>query len=294
VSAYQLAAYGPEHQDDYLGLLREAWGPGSMSREEFEWWFERNPAGSLRSVALAGGKVVGVAAHSLLRMVLDGEERVASFSVHATTRESARGQGIFAALEAKHEHEATERGVAVVLGFASAPTAPIFLGPLGWTEIARLRVWARPIVRVSRGERDPREPQLAGDAAAGWPNHVVRDQAHLAWRYLDSPRGYETLASERGYAVLWPAKAHRGRTIAVLADLVAPDGEGRGLIRRAAARAGSRALFALPAPEQRGLFASLGFAPAPTTLHFVGKALAGELNTDASAWRFTLGDTDFF
>jgi hypothetical protein len=26
----------------------------------------------------------------------------------------------------------------------------------------------------------------------------------------------------------------------------------------------------------------------------MGKALAGELPTDRSAWRFTLGDTDFF
>ena len=291
---YELASYRPEHRDDYLGLLREAWGPGSMTREEFEWWFERNPAGSLRSVALAGGKVVGVAAHSLFRMVLDDEERVASFSVHATTHESARGQGIFAALEAKHEREAADHGVAVVLAFASAPTAPIFLGPLGWTEIARLRVWARPIVRVSRRERDPREPQLAGDAAAGWPNHVVRDRAYLAWRYLDSPHPYETLASERGYAVLWPAKSHRGRTIAVLADLVAPGEEARGLVRRAAARAGSRGLFALPATEQRALFASLGFVPTPTTLRFMGKALAGRLATDPTAWRFTLGDTDFF
>ena len=45
MSGFELAAYGPEHKDDYLGLLREAWGPGSMSRDEFEWWFERNPAG---------------------------------------------------------------------------------------------------------------------------------------------------------------------------------------------------------------------------------------------------------
>jgi GNAT superfamily N-acetyltransferase len=294
VSPYELSAYEPEHEDDYLGLLREAWGPGSMARDEFEWWFDRNPAGSLRSVALSGGRVVGVAAHSLFQMVLEGEERVASFSVHATTHESARGQGIFAALEAKHEREAAERGVAVVLAFASGPTAPIFLGPLGWSEIGRLRVWARPVLRGQRRERDPRTPQLSGDAAAAWPNHVVRDAQYVAWRYLDSPRPYETIVSERGYAVLWPAKLHRGRTIAVLADLVAPEDEARGLVRRAAARAGSRVLFALPAPEQRALFASLGFVPTPSTLRLLGKPLAGTLTSDPRSWRFTLGDTDFF
>jgi GNAT superfamily N-acetyltransferase len=294
VSSYELVSYEPRHKDDYLTLLREAWGPGSMTPEEFDWWFERNPSGSLRSVAVADERVVGVAAHTLLPMVLGGELQLASFSVHATTHESARGQGIFAALEAKHEREAAERGVAVALAFASAPTAPIFLGPLSWREIARLRVWVRPIARPLRHEPDRRVPQLAGDVARTWPNHVVRDRVHFAWRYLDSPRGYETLASERGYAALRGAKVHRGRTIAVLADLAGPDEELRGLVRRAAARSASRLLFALPAPEQRALFASLGFVPTPQTLHFMGKPLAGELDTDPRAWRFTLGDTDFF
>jgi hypothetical protein len=30
------------------------------------------------------------------------------------------------------------------------------------------------------------------------------------------------------------------------------------------------------------------------SLHFMGKPLAGEFDTDPGAWRFTLGDTDFF
>src|SRR5439155_13643902 len=79
VRSYELVLYEPSHRDDYLGLLREAWGPGSMSGEEFDWWFDGNPAGSLRSVAVSDGRVVGVAAHSLFRIVLAGEERVASF-----------------------------------------------------------------------------------------------------------------------------------------------------------------------------------------------------------------------
>ncbi|HEY3018385.1 MAG TPA: hypothetical protein VGJ23_06100, partial [Gaiellaceae bacterium] len=90
-SDYELRTYGPEHKQDYLGLLREAWGEGAMSEAEFDWWFDRNPAGSLRSVAVLDGRVVGVAGHSFYRMVLGGEEHVAAFSVHATTHASARG-----------------------------------------------------------------------------------------------------------------------------------------------------------------------------------------------------------
>jgi GNAT superfamily N-acetyltransferase len=285
----QLVSYGPEHRGDYLRLLREAWGEGAMSGSEFDWWFDGNPAGSLRSVAVMGESVVGVAAHSLYRMVLDGEEQTASFSVHATTDPEARGRGIFVELERKHEREAAERGVACVLAFASAPTAPLFLGPLGWTAIGKLRVWARPASSRASGAAVA-SLDFPGDAAAGWPNHVVRNTPYLRWRYLESPRGYEAVAEDGGYAVVWPAKRHKGRTIAVVADLAGP----RRLLREASRRARSHVVFALPAPEQRRGFLAAGFLPTTYTLDFMGKALAGRLNTDPSAWRVTLGDTDFF
>ena len=35
----------PSDRDDYLGLLGEAWGERAMSGEEFDWWFDGNPAG---------------------------------------------------------------------------------------------------------------------------------------------------------------------------------------------------------------------------------------------------------
>jgi GNAT superfamily N-acetyltransferase len=293
VRSYQLVAYEPEHREDYLRLLREAWGPGSMSGAEFDWWFDGNPAGSLRSVAVSEGQIVGVAAHSLFRMALDGAERLASFSVHATTHPSARGQGIFAALERRHEEEAAALGVACVLAFASRPTAPIFLGPLGWTEIGRLRLWARPLVRGTAPAAPLARFEHDGDAAAAWPGHVIRDRTHLAWRYLDSPKGYVALGTEGGYAVLG-RKAFRGREAVTVVDLAAPQAQVKRLLRQAIGAASGRLLVALPAAEERRAYAALGFVPAPYTLHFMGKALAGGLNTDPRAWRFTLGDTDFF
>ncbi len=306
----ELASYVPEQRVEYLRLLDEAWGERGLGPAEFDWWFDGNPAGSLRSVALAGEQVVGVAGHSLLWMILEGEPRLATFSVHATTDPSFRGRGIFAGLERKHEREAQERGAAVVLAFASKPTAPIFLGPLGWREVGRLRIWARPLRTAPRdspsnadaplgtGPRDsPSDvapPDAAAeDLAAPWPNHVVRDSEHLGWRYERSPRGYSLIRRGRGYAVLGRKGIGRSR-VAVLADLVAQPGEARALLREAVARAGGRALIALPAPEHRAAYLSLGFVPTPRSLHFMGKALAGRLNPDPRAWRFTLGDTDFF
>src|SRR4051794_8922222 len=143
MSAYELAAYEPAQRDDYLRLLADAWGPDALTGAEFDWWFARNPAGSLMSVARDDGRVLGVASHSLYRMELGGEEALASFSVHATTDPAARGRGIFVALERKHEQEAQERGVAVVRAFASAPPAPPFLWPPGWAPLRALGLWAR-------------------------------------------------------------------------------------------------------------------------------------------------------
>jgi GNAT superfamily N-acetyltransferase len=294
--AYELAPYGPAQRDDYLRLLRVAWAEDAMSGDEFDWWFSGNPAGSLMSVARADGRVVGVASHSLYRMVLDGDERLASFSVHATTDASVRGQGIFPALERRHEAQAEARGAAVVLAFASKPTAPIFLGPLGWAEVGRLRIWARPAPRILRRRLAADRVQSfdhEGDAAAAWPNHVVRDARYLNWRFFESPLGYEVFRSDGGYAVLGH-KVHRGLPIALVADLVAKDVRPLLTACLAAARSGSRALFALPAQHERRAYASLGFVPTPLSLHFMGKPLAGALNPDVRAWRFTLGDTDFF
>jgi GNAT superfamily N-acetyltransferase len=294
--SYELAAYEPAHRQEYLQLLRDAWGDVALSPAEFDWWFDRNPAGSLMSVARMDGRVVGVAAHSLLRTVLEDEEQLASFSVHATTATEARGQGIFVALERRHEEEAAKRGAAVVLAFASKPTAPLFLGPLGWTELGRIRIWARPFTRL--GPRGSPVAQVerfrhGNDAARTWPNHVVRDPEHLNWRYAVSPRDYVVLADGGNYAVLGH-KEHRGVGIATIADLVAdhPKPLLRSCLRRV--RPGARALFAIPAPEHRRAYLSLGFMPTSRTLHLLGKPLAGTLNPDPRAWRFTLGDTDFF
>jgi predicted N-acetyltransferase YhbS len=287
---YELATYEPADREAYLGLLHEAWGERTMTPEEFDWWFGRNPAGSLMSVARIEGRVIGVAAHSLFRMALEGQERLASFSVHATTLASARGQGIFAELERKHEREATERGAAVVLAFASAPTAPIFLGPLGWTEIGKLRVWARPLLSQAPAPVDYARFEEAGDVASGWVDHVVRDATYLNWRFVDSPRGYRTVRADGGHVVVGRTR-FRGVETAVLADLVRGS---RGLLRRAIAVAQGRLLIALPARHEQRLFLSMGFLPAPHMLHLMGKPLAGSLNADPRAWRFTLGDTDFF
>jgi hypothetical protein len=156
-------------------------------------------------------------------------------------------------------------------------------------------MWARPLprLRLPRGKTERIERfDHAGDAAASWPNHIIRDAEYLNWRYLDSPRNYAAYRVGEGYAVVGH-KRQRGHPIALIADLVGPV---RPLLRAclAGVEPGTRTLIGLPGHGERAAYLSAGFTPTPITLHFMGKELAGRLDTDTRDWRFTLGDTDFF
>ena len=231
------------------------------------------------------GRVVGVAAHTLLRMVLGGEERLARFSVHATTLPEARGLGIFRELELKHEREAQERGRRrCVLAFASAPTAPIFLGPLGWTEIAGCGSGRGRSSAARR--RGGRRGASTFDGRRGVPrgrttSSVTPQHLHVA---LPRTRRAATPPSAR--------RRLRGR----LAGEAAPRADDRRarrprrLRRRTGCcwprRGSSRAhvLFGLPAPEQRGTFLAGRLRPdePDAALRWASRS-RGPLDTDPAA-----------
>jgi GNAT superfamily N-acetyltransferase len=329
VTAYEIVEYGPSRRADYVRLLRDTRDGGGLSPEEFDWWFDGNPTQPrLMAVAEIDDRVVGVASHTPYRMRLDGRERLATASVHAGTDPVARGKGIFRALEVRNEEAGRRAGVAASLAFASKSTENLFLGPLGWSEIGRLRVWMRVLRPVAAARRalgrapapGTRRRGSAGGvraiarfdestdrayelAAPAYGNHVIREAAFMNWRYADSPWGYRAFGlGDRAFAVV-REKTQRGTPIAVVADLVVLPGsfrETRTLLKQAAAESGpdAVALFALPPrdPAQRRAFAASGFVPSPTTLHFVAIALAEdfELPLDPKAWHFSLGDTDFF
>ncbi|MBA3382042.1 MAG: hypothetical protein H0T97_09305, partial [Actinobacteria bacterium] len=87
--SFELEPFDSSRRGAYLALLGTAWGCGAMSGRAFDWGFDGNPAGSLRSVAVREGEVVGAAGHSLARVVIGGREQLAQFSVHAVTAPEA-------------------------------------------------------------------------------------------------------------------------------------------------------------------------------------------------------------
>jgi GNAT superfamily N-acetyltransferase len=283
-----------------LALMEKVYGE-APPREEFDWWFDRNPTGP-RTVVLheEDGKLAGVLGASFYRTIVDGEETLAALPLWAATDPDFRGRGIFQRLNGEIESAARAAGASLELGFTNRMAGPIYVSKLGWVDVRRLRIWGRPLVPIRKSE-DAEEPQWFTDrdeeayrrTAQKLRNHFVRDVPSLTWRFTDSPRGYRIVRSPRGYAVVG-RKRLRGILVAYVADLVAPSfTETFSLLRRCArVSKGARLLLALP-NVHRAAFAAFGFVPTPMTIRLIGHALEGQLPR-ADAWRFTLGDTDFF
>ena len=260
MSPLESVLYEPEARPGLFDLMRRI-GRSHMDDAEFDWWFERNPVGRrLISIATDDGRVVGMAAMSFFRMVLEGKERVVAIPVHVATDAAYRRRGVFSRLELQNEREAAADGSPITVTFPNAASYPIFIGPLGWTDLPKRRVWARPlrtggVVRYLLGRESPRgglvppssEPRRYGGvrveplerfgpetdelwrrAAPAYGNHLVRDSAFLNWRYVDSPRDYRRFGAFRdgelrGIAIIGHTVKH-GVSSGFLADLVSPAG----------------------------------------------------------------------
>jgi GNAT superfamily N-acetyltransferase len=295
-----IAPYEPAQLDAVLGLMAKVYGE-EPPRAEFGWWFDGNPVGP-RTVVLAteGDAVAGVLGASCYRAVVDGEEALVALPLYAATDPDFQGRGIFQRLNAEVERAAREAGARLELGFTNREAGPIYVGKLGWLDVNRLRVWARPLL--------PFGPRESGDLATfgrdqedayrriapKLRSHFVRSAEYLNWRYVDSPREYAVVASRNGYAVVG-RKRLRGVAAGFVADLVAPSvREAHWLLRRSARVArGTRVLLAVP-HLHTAAYAAFGFVPTPMTIRLIGHALEGPMPIGPGAWRFSLGDTDFF
>jgi GNAT superfamily N-acetyltransferase len=298
-------AYEPARRGEVFELLDRV-REHRTDEQEFDWWFDGNPVGPCTIVlAEEDGRLAGVLGASFYRAVVLGRETLAALPLWAVTDEAFRGRGIFQRLNGEVERVAREAGATVELGFTNRMAGPIYIAKLGWTDVHRLRIWARPLLPVPRrkgtGTNTAVQRFVHGHeeayraVAAGWPSHFVRDLAYLNWRYADSPRGYTLLESRNGYAVVGRKKL-RGLEAAFVADLVAPSRRETAWLLRRVARAarGARLLLTLVPPGKRAAFAAFGFVPTQMTIRLIGHALEAELPTGPDAWHFTLGDTDFF
>jgi GNAT superfamily N-acetyltransferase len=271
--SFRTVRYTPDRRPALVSLLERV-GTTQLTDEEFAWWFERNPAGEgIVSLAVDGDEVVGVAAMSFFRVLLDGVETRLAIPVNVATDARYRGQGVFSTLEQENEAAAASAGCPLTVTFPNANSYPIFVQRLGWMDLPRLRLWAKPlriagVVRYAlrrAGERGGMRPpdeglkrahglevrpierfgpdldELGRHAAAGYGSHFVRDAEYFNWRYLESPRDYRGFGAYRGSELVGAAVVghtfKHGVSAGFLADLVAGPDESAAvgaLLRRAA------------------------------------------------------------
>jgi GNAT superfamily N-acetyltransferase len=287
--SFETVRYTPERRADLVSLLARV-GTTQLTDEEFAWWFDRNPAGEgIVSLAVDEGEVVGVAAMSFFRTALNGAVTRLAIPVNVATDPRYRGQGVFSTLEQANEEAAADSGSPLTVTFPNGASHPIFVNRLGWIDLPRLRLWARPlrVAAVARyvlgrpGEEGGLRPaerstrtirgldvrpverfgedldDLGRRAAVGYGNHFVRDAEYFNWRYLDSPRDYRCFAAYRdgalaGVAVIGHTFKH-GVSAGFLADLVVAPGGSNEL----------RALLARAVDEIRGGADALVLLPPP-------------------------------
>jgi GNAT superfamily N-acetyltransferase len=274
----------PAGRDEFLALMTETYGT-AMTAAEFDWWFDRNPAGPriLNAARDDDGTPLGALAMSLARL----DNGLAAFAVHAVTTPAARGRGVFSTLELHNEQQAAAAGAQWALGFTNPMAGPILVGKLGWEDVASLRVWVRPKRLRRRAEGGLVGNDVAPGARTLNGHHIVRDDAYLAWRYADSPRAYASFGDVVVTHALW-----HGFSSAVVCET----GTGREL-RRAVRAVDADVAVALVNPGEERTHLAAGFVPSPRTIRFIGKRLSDDapaLPHDRRSWSFSLGDLDFF
>lgn len=308
MTALRAVPYEPSKQAALFELMDTVWG-SHMPPPEFDWWFERNPVGSRLVTLMEDGEtIVGVAAMSFFRLLVAGEERQVAMPVHVATHPAYRRRGIFPKLEQVNEERAAEQGSGVTLTFPNAASHPIFVGPLGWEDLPKRRLWARVLrpsavpryllrrpgpegglgeaVAVPRRRGGIRVEPLTSfgpdadvlwrAAAPAYHDHVVKDAAYLNWRFAEAPREYRCFGAYRGetlvgIAVLGYAYRH-GVSGGFLADLIAPAHE----------RAAVAALLRRALEDVRGGADALIALPPPPRAHRMAFLQSGFLPTHKS------------
>jgi hypothetical protein len=265
-------------RDEFLALMQETYG-SAMSPAEFDWWFDRNPAGPRVLNIARDEAALGALSMHFARL----DNGLSAFAVHAVTTPAARGRGVFSTLELHNEQEAAAAGAQWALAFTNAMAGPILVGKLCWEDVTSLRIWVRP--KSVRKSGNVRQTSIDARARELPAHHIVRDQPYLSWRYAESPRPY----AQSEQAIVTFRQWH-GLPSAIVCE------HGRGL-NRALRNVDAQIAVAMVNPGEERRFLARGFVPTPRTIRFIGKRLtenAPELPKRRDAWHFTLGDLDFF
>lgn len=302
--------------------------PGIQPRdlETWRWLYERNPSGRRIMLAVASdGRVVSQYAGLGQRVALSGARVRANLAIDSMSDPDRRG------LQHPGPFVRTGRVFAPHFG-GRAPGADAFMwglpDPPAW-RIGRTFLGYQVVRNLNRLVRAPDAPATASPAGPQATAHevesvpagvdelfervaaergalVVRDRAHLRWRYFEHPHLRYRMAvsgdgpSPRGLAV-YRAGVLDGEPSGILCDWLVPAGEREAadaLCAWALAAAESdslplTAVFPEIAPEFQA-FQRAGFRVRATKRTVVARSYRRDISVDwlRGHWYMTLGDTD--
>ena len=267
-----------------------------MSPAEFDWWFDRNPAGPriLNEARDDDGTALGVLAMSCFRM----SQGLAAYAVHAVTTPAARGRGVFSTLELHNEQSGARGRVLGARVHEPAGRAdPRREARLGGRHVAADLGSAQAVAAHRR--------RRAAASIPGWrrSTSVTRHRSTRITSCATPSTSTGATPTRRGRTCASKGRGLGGRDARGLARLLVRRDLRRGRKRRCIAPASLRERRRRRPrgrdgePGEERTYLAAGFVPTPRTIRFIGKRLtddAPELPKERRAWRFTLGDLDFF
>ncbi len=230
-SGWEVTPYTPSLSAGVIDLSRRIWPQAEICAASYHrWQYQANPAGqALTALARegSGGRIVGQFGAIPVRVVIDGEERLAALALNVATDPGYRRQGMFAALGQASDELMAQAGVALAFAMPNANSFPGFISRLGYSfagdvpflvravnvrRLARSRLGI-PLVPdlAAVGSRPffPPLPQQPRELTGVVVEHVsqfddafdelwkrlrnrhrvmlVRDAAYLNWRYVHIP-----------------------------------------------------------------------------------------------------------
>lgn len=117
-----------------------------MSEVQWNWQFRDNPAGYCRAlVAHVGDQIVGQYMVIPMELCLEGRTILASLSMDTMTHPTYRKQGIFQTLALKLYADLAKDGISITYGFPNENSLSGLTNLLGWSHIATLNMYVKPL-----------------------------------------------------------------------------------------------------------------------------------------------------
>lgn len=309
MTSVEIREFVDEDLTEVLDVLRSALGETPLLRrtpEQWAWKHELNPFGrSLALVAVSGTRIVGVRAFMRWELTTTrGETILCVRAVDTATHPDFHRRGIFRNLTLTGVDLARSVGVQLIFNTPNPKSLAGYL-KMGWREVGKIGVLARPSLRLLRPSSDDAQTDyLRGgdDFASGISDRpplglrTPRGEPYLIWRYQRHPTARYGFISADNTIAFVRSNLRNGRRELVVSDVIGS--AVRPALKKVVKESTADYVVAWHnkgSPERRAAL-SVGLLPVPRlkVLTLVANPLADvpEVSGDLNSWDLSLGDLE--